>query len=148
MWSLVEFLRLPNAKRQILVEAAICLSIARIAIMALPFPWIVPFLGQNMTVSLDTTEPEHSDLIKQVSWAVRTASRRLPGKASCLARAIAAKRMLRRRGVQSTLYLGIGKDGDGKLRAHAWLRSGNVIASGARGMVSFTVISTFANGRR
>jgi hypothetical protein len=52
--------------------------------------------------------------------------------------------MLRRRGAASTLYLGLAKDRETQLQAHAWLRCGERILTGQRGMAGFTVISTFA----
>jgi hypothetical protein len=51
--------------------------------------------------------------------------------------------MLRRRGVPSTLYLGVMKDDTAGLSAHAWVRSGDVVLTGATGRERFTVISTF-----
>jgi hypothetical protein len=64
--------------------------------------------------------------------------------ATYLVQALAAKIMLTRRGICSTLYLGAAKAGEG-LAAHAWLRSGSVIVTGGPGRERFTVISTFAD---
>jgi hypothetical protein len=75
-------------------------------------------------------------------------SRHLPGECKCLAQAVAAKMMLGRRGVPSTLYLGLAKDEQQKLRAHAWLRSGEVIVTGARERDKFHVVATFVDTAR
>ena len=53
-------------------------------------------------------------------------------------------KMLERRQIESTLYLGTAKDESGKLIAHAWLRSGPFYITGAEGMEKFTVVSKFA----
>ena len=48
-------------------------------------------------------------------------------ESQCLVKAIAGMKMLERRQIESTLYLGTAKDELGKLIAHAWLRSGPFI---------------------
>jgi hypothetical protein len=55
--------------------------------------------------------------------------------------------MLKCRGVHSTLYLGVAKEGEKGLSAHAWLRSGTLVLTGGPGKERFTVISTFAEGK-
>jgi len=80
---------------------------------------------------------------RQVGWAVRAVARRTPWKSNCLVQAVAAKIMLRRRGIPSTVYLGVAKDPGKDLSAHAWLRSGDVILTGKRNSGEFTVLSVF-----
>ena len=46
-------------------------------------------------------------------------------------------KMLERRKIESTLYLGTAKDENGKMIAHAWLRSGPFYITGAEGMERF-----------
>ena len=81
----------------------------------------------------------------RIGWAVRTMARRTPWNSNCLAQAIAAKRMLRRRRIACTLYLGLAKDAKDELAAHAWLRCGNRILTGGRSSQwQYTVVSTFS----
>jgi hypothetical protein len=82
--------------------------------------------------------------VKQIGWAVGVMSRHTWWDSKCLAQAIAAQWMLRRRAVPGTLYLGMSKDGAQDLIAHAWVRSGHVILTGASRQRWFTVVSTFA----
>jgi hypothetical protein len=53
-------------------------------------------------------------------------------------------KMLERRNIESTVYLGTAKDENGKLIAHAWLRSGSFILTGSEEMSRFVVVSKFA----
>ena len=99
-----------------------------------------------MRESPDTHGPEQQAAVERVSWAVQTMSRCTPWKSNCLAQAIAAKRMLQQLEISSTLYLGVVRKGIGGLEAHAWLRSGTVVVTGAQEMGRFTVVSTFAEG--
>lgn len=79
-----------------------------------------------------------------VSQAIRTMSRHLPWECKCLAQAISGKRMLQRRHIPSTLYLGVSKQEGGLLNAHAWLRSGDMVILGGGALEGFAVVSTFA----
>ena len=49
-------------------------------------------------------------------------------ESQCLVKAIAGMKMLERRNIESTLYLGTAKDAKGQMyRSDAWLRSGPTI---------------------
>ena len=144
MRRLGKFLRLSSFDRRLFVEAAIWLGVARLAVVVMPFRWITPFLGRHMAESPQTTESEHKEIPERISRAVQTASRHMPWECICLVQAMAGKGMFKRRGVPSTLYLGLLNTGEEKLKAHAWLRSGKVIVSGRQGLTEFTVVSTFA----
>ncbi|MNF17176.1 hypothetical protein D3C80_2205270 [compost metagenome] len=61
----------------------------------------------------------------------------------CLVKAIAIMKMLERRRIDCTLYMGTSKDVYGKLIAHAWLRSGSFYLAGQNEMDRFTVALTF-----
>ncbi len=56
-----------------------------------------------------------------VAWAVRAASRHLPGSYTCLPQALVAQAMLRRRGMAAALHIGTVLEEGGALAAHAWL---------------------------
>jgi hypothetical protein len=144
MSRLRKFLALPRADRGCLVEAGLWLGIAQLAILVLPFRWVAPRLGRQMARSPEEAGAVSAELLDRISWAVATASCHLPWDCLCLAQAMAGKAMLKRRGVPSTLYLGLVKDNGAQLQAHAWLRCGARILTGQRGMAEFTVIATFA----
>jgi hypothetical protein len=148
MRRLGKFLRLPSSDRRLFVEAAICLGVARLAVLVLPFRWIAPFLGRHMDESPQTTESEHKEIGVRISWAVQTASRHMPWECKCLTQAIAGKGMFKLRGVRSTLYLGVARDDGEKLRAHAWLRSGDVFVTGGHRTNQFVVVSSFREKER
>jgi hypothetical protein len=138
-----KFLTLLPPDRHCLVEAAFWLGLARLAILILPFRRIAPLLGRNPAQSPAATAAPR-ELLARISWAVNTASRHLPWECLCLVQALAAKAMLKRRKVASTLYLGLAKDPDTQLKAHAWLRCGDRILTGEQGVNNFTIIAAFA----
>jgi len=118
------------------------LAVARLSLLV-PFRWLAPRLGETMAESSEDDGRE-ADLGQRVAWAVRVASRYTPWATRCLAEAIAAKAMLRLRGVPTTLYLGLAKDEAGNLSAHAWLRCGRRYLTGEKTMDGFTVVAKFA----
>lgn len=61
--------------------------------------------------------------IRQIGWAVRSVASIVPFKAMCLQQAIAARRMLARRGIPAILHYGAGRDESGVLVAHAWIEA-------------------------
>jgi hypothetical protein len=127
----------------LLMEAYLFLGWARILKMV-PFSKVALSLGEHMNETSHNYLDTNKKMIKSVSHAIHIMSRYTFWESQCLVKAIAAMKMLERRGIDSTLYLGTARDEEGKMIAHAWLRSGPFYISGAEGMDSFTVVSKFA----
>jgi hypothetical protein len=144
MSRLRKFWALSPGERSCLLEAVLWLGLARLAILVLPFRRLAPFLGRHMAQSPADAGAAPAEMLDRLSWALAAASRHLPWECKCLAQALAGKAMLQRRGLPSTLYLGLAKGGEAGLRAHAWLRCGERILTGRQGMAGFTVIASFA----
>ncbi len=145
----LKFIRLPLDAKYLYLEAMFWLGISRVAILILPFKTIAPHLGRHMAeIAEDKNkdrDPENSQAIKQaVSKAVETTARYLPWKCRCLVQAMAGKKMLDKRQIPATLYLGVSKAEEKGLAAHAWLRSGEFILTGDIGLNRFVVVSTFS----
>jgi hypothetical protein len=65
-------------------------------------------------------------------WAVQATSRPNPFT-TCLSEALTAQVLLQRNGYPAQVRIGVAKDVDGRLEAHAWLESGDQLVLGARG---------------
>lgn len=65
-------------------------------------------------------------------------------KFKCFAQAIAAQRLLKKRNIPSELYLGVNKN-DATLKAHAWLKCGDIFVTGKKGHESFTSVICYHN---
>lgn len=129
---------------RLLVEAGILLVIARLAVWFVPFRRVAARLGEEMAESPADLSEEQRETALLIGWAVRTLGRRLPWMSQCLVQAVAATWMLQRRRIPSTLYFGLAKDPEAGLKAHAWVRSGAKILTGAKGHEEFRVVATFA----
>lgn len=128
------------------IEATAWLALARLAILLLRFPKIAKRLGTPMTESTQDDDEHFRLVLRRIKWAIGAVSRRAPWRCKCLEQAIAAKMMLRRRNIPSTLYLGVAREKSGaSAQAHAWLRCGSYYVTGGEDRLPYTVVSTFAD---
>lgn len=124
-------------------EAYIYLGLARISNF-IPFSKVSPKLGNHMGETAVIANSKNTLILKEISEAIRVVSRHTFWESKCLVKAIAAMKMLERRKIESTLYLGTAREENGMLSAHAWLRSGSAYITGVEEMKRFTVVSKFA----
>ena len=131
------FLQMPNRQRVLLLEAALFLGLARLALLALPFGRIAPWLQRSPDSGAGDTAT-----VLAVGQAVAIAARNVPWNAVCLPQAMAAKAMLALRGQGSALHLGAARAGDG-LTAHAWLVAGGEVVVGEAGIAEVAPLARF-----
>lgn len=123
----------PWARRRLLVRAVVCLLAGRILLVAgainraerlLPAVDAVPASLAGVVAPDDRPRP------RDVGWAVETAARHLPGRYTCLVKAVAARVLLGRHGHESRLRIGVrtapapGTDQPATAEgfgAHAWV---------------------------
>ena len=77
-----------------------------------------------------------------VSYAVDKVCSRTAWESKCLVRALCARKLLERKGIGSTLYLGC-KSENGKMLAHAWLRCGGMFVTGGTGE-GYAIVDRYA----
>ena len=121
--------RLPRADRRLIVEAALALLDARLRCTLLPFRTLAQRLGglvppYDPPTAAVPLSPDVAQAISDIRWSIRSVAPCMPFRALCLQQAIAARTMLRCRGIDSTLHLGVGDPTGAKLEAHAWLDVG------------------------
>lgn len=133
------------AKWRLLFEAGALLVAARLAVWFVPFRRLAKGLGKTMVESpVAETEIQRS-LATPIGWSVCELGKRLPWMSQCLVQAVAVTWMLQRRRIPSTLYFGLAKDPDKQLKAHAWVRCGTLVLTGAGGLDQYKIVATFAS---
>lgn len=144
MGKFVTFLRISGVERRLFLEAVFWCAMARLAIVFIPFRKYYWLLGHSQPLDHEPPLPEESPTpcLTLIAKAVRRASKHVPWKTRCLVEAIAAKRMLARRHIPCTAYLGVAKD-KGHLIAHAWLKSHGIFITGALPGQNYTVVHCF-----
>lgn len=123
----------------VLAEAALYILTARILLIVAPIDRLLTgerSPGERGLLASAPGDPRAAE----VAQALRSASRRLPGKTTCLARALAGQWMLRRRRLGAVVHLGVRREAAG-LAAHAWLEAGGGVVCGGEDMGEFTPIA-------
>lgn len=136
----------PRADKRLLLEALGALAWARFLVLCLPFRRLAGMIGEVGVESSPTTSPAEEEVAGHVGWAVAGMARYLPWDGRCLTQAIAGWRMLTRRGIVGTVYLGVSKipGGAGELAFHAWLRCGSRAVTGGDGGARYRVLACFS----
>jgi Transglutaminase-like superfamily len=136
------FWRFSWQDRLLLLEAILWLAIAGTVITVLPFRY-VGFLAARLIPQLKLDYNARANKVGRVRWAITTTAARVPWRALCFQRGLAAQFMLRRRGIPSVLYYGAAQN-DGKgLHAHVWVRDGDVDVIGGEIAHCFAILATF-----
>lgn len=127
-------------------EALASLIWASLAIAFLPFRKVAetasaaplpapasPEMGANLEAGLP----------RRIRWAVDAWGRRVPWRALCFQRGLAAHRMLRRRGYASILHYGVAQGDTKGLQAHVWVSVDGRPVIGGEEAPNFTCLATF-----
>lgn len=131
MGRLYRFIRYNNMKL-LTIQAWLYSAVFRFRMLytrsdRLPHKW-----GQEGEESPEEATIEEYRYAKRVAYAVNHVCNKTKWESKCLVRALTAQRLLRKKGIPSTLYLGCGLD-NGAMVAHAWLRCGKMYVTGGDG---------------
>ena len=117
MARLRKFLGLDWQERCLLLHTLLLVVSLRAALRLLPFKQVSEQLARGAM-----RHPTRRNISKaRIISAIRVASAFVPGS-TCLTQALAAKYHLERFGLKTQLHFGVVKE-NGRLLAHAWLRS-------------------------
>ena len=101
----------------LLVEAALALTGASLAIAVLPFRRI----ARRASASENARPSQDPVIARRAGRAIGAWSRWLPWKTVCFQKGLALHWMLRRRGIASRLHYGVDHHAEQGLRAHVWV---------------------------
>lgn len=149
------FAQVDGRRRALVVEAVAYLLLARLALIFISFPNLAKRFGAFMSPADSRAveararvSHEQAAAATDIGWAVTRAARYVPFRAVCLPQAMAARLMLKRRGIASVLHFGGGKARDGlgqntPYEAHAWLDAAGVEVTGYPVTKGFVEIGCF-----
>lgn len=129
-------------------EVMLSLLIARIRVRFSSQRWLVNQWGQLHHETAFTLTSKQEQHAKRLTQQFNVATNNIPHDMfNCRVQATAARWMLRRRGVSSTVYVGFrrSREDDTGFDGHAWLRSGPIIVTGKRQMAGFTIVSKYGS---
>jgi hypothetical protein len=122
----------------LLAEALVALVLASALIAAMPFRRIAALASRGRQGP--SASPAQA---RRLAHAVDAWGQRVPWRAVCFQRGLAAQLLLRRRGFAASLLYGAARDEQGGLIAHVWVRSGNTDVIGCDGAERYGVLAVF-----
>ncbi len=140
MGSLYRFIRYNNMKG-LTILAWIYSAFFRFRILTAKANKLAGKWGREGEESPETATLEEYKYAKRVAYAVNHVCNKTKWESKCLVRALTAQKLLRKKGIPSTLYLGCGLN-DGKMVAHAWLRCGKMYVTGGNGS-EYAIVDKF-----
>lgn len=140
-----KFLNISWTDKRMLIEVFFLTGIIRFSILFVAFRKLAKLSGKYNEESCDDLCDEQIYIGNKVGYLVYVVSKYTPWESKCLVKALTAQIMLRRKKISSTVYLGVAKDENKKLIAHAWLRCGKNIITGDHERYGFTIVAKFAN---
>ena len=126
-------------------EAFFFLGLALLLTALIKFSRVSRFLGEQGAKAPKAPDAAQLARAEKVRQTIETMSWRLPRETKCLIQAIAAQFMLKRRRINSTLYLGVALSKKKGMKAHAWVRCGGITLTGAKAMAHYTQVASFTN---
>ena len=129
-----------NLENKILfTEAFFLTGIMRFKILHVPFNKLKANLGSHNEESSKEVSIDEYKMAVKIRNAVVNTSRYTPWESLCLVQSMTVQKMLSRRNISSTLYLGINKDEKNEMKAHSWIRCGKMFVTGGDGSQYATV---------
>jgi hypothetical protein len=144
--NITKFAKLTGRQKRLFWEAVLTLGMMRAAILTVSFKRLTRTLHHSkQEIVTETPRGERLQMAKEIGKAIDTAAKHTPWESACLAQALTAHRMLRKRGIPGVFYLGVMRDGtaEEKMKAHAWSKCGEIVVTGG-GYEGFAVLSAFA----
>ncbi|PKN94112.1 MAG: hypothetical protein CVU44_06840 [Chloroflexi bacterium HGW-Chloroflexi-6] len=139
------FLALSWGDKALIFEALTWLGLMRLAVLTLPFKRVSAWLGkEGQTTPEAPLPPDQARMALRIARAIRRIQPFTPWDSNCLAQALTARRMLELRNIPSTTCLGATIESSKGIVAHAWLRCGTWILTGAPGHQRYKIVATFA----
>ncbi|WDE98830.1 lasso peptide biosynthesis B2 protein [Lentisphaera profundi] len=141
--SLLTFIKLPMKIKLLALEVFLELCLACMQLKSQEFKTLAGKFGEKESESSKASR-EISPEIKMTKRLIFRIAELLPWKCVCFPQAIAGHRILNKKNLSSTLYLGLLKE-KGEMKAHAWLRHHQYIVTGDNGIEQYTVINSFTH---
>jgi hypothetical protein len=126
-----------------LLQALFIVGLIHLSLLLLPFRVVQRFTANALRTDASLPQTARADYQQRVVRAVRAVARRMLGDRPCLSQALAVQWFLGRAGWETELHIGVVKQTDQALAAHAWLEGqGEVLIGGRSSRVLYTRLHT------
>lgn len=128
MKRILKFWHLSSADQWLLLESALLLGLITLGLRILPFLTLQRLLHRASQTFVRLPH-NNQPTAKQIAWAVQVAAQYIPS-AACLPQALTVQLLYRRQGYPANLRIGVAKNQQGRLEAHAWVESQDRVVIG------------------
>ena len=128
--------------RKLFFEAWVISFFARIKLVFTPFRIYSKKLGKHNYIPNNIIN-YNIEIVENIKRAIKRAVAYSAWRNKCLEQSVTAKKMLRKRGIVSTIYFGVRKTNN-ELEAHAWVKIGDKFVVGERNHETFTVVAFYS----
>lgn len=138
--NIVNFLK-QNPQKRLTVLAYVYSAIYRFEVFFIKPKYLRKYWG------IEGQESPENEVGWKYTYAVNVAKvvdricSKTAWESKCLVRALTAQKLLKKKGIQSTMYLGCSME-NGKMTAHAWLRCGKLYVTGGDG-TGYSIVDKF-----
>lgn len=146
MRRLAKFFRLSAADRRLLLAAAGLSVVTWVGVRLLPLQRLARLLA-CVAPTFGWAAGSRS-LEGRVRWALPAVSRVMPFVRNCLLQALVAQALFEKARLPSRLHIGVARDGDEPLRAHAWVERDGLVLIGGPGVERYTPLEEPRGGPR
>ena len=131
------FRKLPFREKMLIGEALFYVYLAKVVSTILPFKYCVRLMSKELK---NETSSDHEFLLSLKDALLRTKIF-IFWKNACLVQSIAAKWILNRRNIKSTMFFGFNFDEGTKFIAHAWVQADDIeiVAKGGEYAELYTI---------
>jgi hypothetical protein len=133
------FLNLSTDEQVFLLRAVLLVGLVRLGLWLLPLRTLQHALGSLF--KREKTPGKQQLPVERISWAVQVAGSIVP-RSTCLVQALAVQALLASGGQASTLCIGVAKDADSSIEAHAWVEMDGQVIIGATEPGRYTRLMT------
>ena len=128
-----KFFRLTFRDKLLFLYCYCLTGMFRIVILTTSFRLISKwFLQPREITTNETNHTQDEKIAKNIGVMVARASKYTPWESKCLVQALVCKMILRQNNIASTTYIGMAKEKNSKLEAHAWISHNEYIILGGK----------------
>lgn len=138
------YLNLSNKMKIFVFKAYFYTAFYRFRILYTPFSNLAKSMGKLGEESNEEVY-DNVELLWQIQKSVKMVSKNTPWESLCLVQALTAQRLLSKKCVSNTVYLGVARDDEAGMSAHAWIRVGDKILLGGEMKDKYSVIAKFGS---
>ncbi|MFC2152307.1 lasso peptide biosynthesis B2 protein [Bacteroidota bacterium] len=138
-----KYYSIDRTERKILNRTFLWLIYAFILVRIIPLKWFSHLLGEFKKETKSDFSNSQIIIIDKLKKNIRRIKKQLPWKLKCFEEAIAAKKVLEKYEITTTIYLGVAKKTDNNLIAHAWLKNDSYFIVGKKGNDKYSVVGFY-----